>query len=152
MRMYKVFLPLLLLFTATAGATDTLQYATANGAIDGYDPVSYFTDDEAKRGSPDITAAWNGATWHFASVENRDAFTENPEKFAPQYGGFCALGMAHGGDVPTNPEAWTIWDGKLYLNMIKEVSITWRYNPDKLIERADLKWDAMNASEDDAEE
>ena len=55
--------------------------------------------------------------------------------------------MAHGGDVPTNPEAWTIWEGKLYLNMIKEVSITWRYNRDKLIERANLKWDAMNAAE-----
>jgi hypothetical protein len=53
MRMYKIFLPLLLLFTATSGAADTLQYATANGAIDGYDPVSYFTDGAAKRGSPD---------------------------------------------------------------------------------------------------
>ena len=152
MRMYKIFLPLLLLFTATSGAADTLQYATANGAIDGYDPVSYFTDGAAKRGSPDITAEWNGATWRFTSVEKRDAFKENPERFAPQYGGFCALGMAHGGDVPTNPQAWTIWNDKLYLNMIKEVSITWRYNPDKLIERADVKWDAMNAPKDGGEE
>jgi hypothetical protein len=82
----------------------------------------------------------------------RGAFKGNPEKFAPQYGGFCALGMAHGGDVPTNPQAWTIWNDKLYLNMIKEVSITWRYNPDKLIERADVKWDAMNAPKDGGEE
>jgi hypothetical protein len=71
-------------------------------------------------------------------------FIEDPEKFAPQYGGYCALGMAHGGNVPTNPAAWTIHDGKLYLNMIEEVTITWRYNPDKLISRANLKWKARN--------
>jgi YHS domain-containing protein len=151
MNKYKALLLLSLLIAATAGAADTLQYATSNGAIDGYDPVSYFTDGAAQRGSPDITAEWNGATWRFTSVGNRDAFKDDPEKYAPQYGGFCALGMAHGGDVPTNPEAWTIWEGKLYLNMIKEVSVTWRYNPDKLIERADVKWEAMNAPEDSAE-
>lgn len=137
------------LLVATGEAADTLQYATADGAIDGYDPVSYFMDERAERGSPDITAEWNGAVWHFASKEHHDAFVENPENYAPQYGGFCALGMAHGGDVPTNPEAWTIYEGKLYLNMIKEVSITWRYNPEKLIPRADAKWKAMNTAVED---
>ncbi len=144
MTRHKALLLISFLVAATSGAADTLQYATETGAIDGYDPVSYFTDDQAERGSPDITTEWNGAVWRFTTEEHRDAFTENPKKYAPQYGGFCALGMAHGGDVPTNPEAWTIWEGKLYLNMIKEVSITWRYTPDKLIERADLKWEAMN--------
>jgi hypothetical protein len=52
--------------------------------------------------------------------------------------------MAHGGDVPTDPTAWTIWEDKLYLNMIHEVTTTWRYNPDRLIERASIKWQAMN--------
>lgn len=150
MKTHNAFLAFLLLFAATSGAAETLQYTTANGAIDGYDPVSYFTEGQAKRGSPDITTAWNGATWRFTSAANRDAFAENPEKFAPQYGGFCALGMAHGGNVPTNPEAWTIWEDKLYFNMIKEVSITWRYNPDKLVERANLKWEAMNESQNDS--
>jgi hypothetical protein len=147
--MTSVRIPLLvsiLLFAANSGA-DTLQYITENGAIDGYDPVSYFTEDAAERGLPDITAEWNGAVWHFTSAANRDLFTGNPDKYAPQYGGFCALGMAHGGDVPTDPEAWTIWEGKLYLNMIKDVSITWRYNPDKLTERADVKWNALNATQ-----
>lgn len=126
------------------GMADTLQYSTENGAIDGYDPVSYFADGRAERGSADITAEWNGAVWRFASDAHRRLFVENPEKYAPQYGGYCALGMAHGGDVPTNPEAWTIHEGKLYLNMIEEVTITWRYNPDKLIQRANLKWQAMH--------
>jgi hypothetical protein len=145
MKLNTIMLIIFLLFTATTSAADTLQYSTENGAIDGYDPVSYFTENQPERGSPDITAEWNGAVWHFRTVEHRDAFVRNPESYAPQYGGFCALGMAHGGDVPTNPEAWTIWNGKLYLNMIKEVSVTWRYNPDKLIVRADKKWEAMNA-------
>jgi len=144
MNLLKTALIISFVFTSGSSTADTLQYSTGNGAIDGYDPVSYFTNDRAERGSPDITAEWNGAVWHFTSDAHHKSFIANPEKYAPQYGGFCALGMAHGGDVPTNPEAWTIHDGKLYLNMIEEVSITWRYNPDRLIERADLKWKTMN--------
>jgi hypothetical protein len=147
MTRYKALLLLSFLIAATTSAADTLQYSTENGAIDGYDPVSYFTNDQAERGSPDITTEWNDAVWRFTTTAHRDTFIEDPEKYAPQYGGFCALGMAHGGGVPTNPEAWTIWEGKLYLNMIKDVSITWRYTPDKLIERADLKWEVMNKSD-----
>ena len=134
-----------LLATATVNA-DTLQYATDQGALNGYDTVSYFTDSRSELGNPEITAEWNGVEWRFASLEHRDAFVANPQKYAPEYGGFCALGMAHGGDVPTNPEAWTIWNGKLYLNMINEVRTTWLYNPDKLIERADQKWQEMNVA------
>jgi len=146
MRILTKALGLALVLTLSTSLAETLQYSTDNGAIDGYDPVSYFVDGRAERGSADIVAEWNGAVWHFASEAHRDMFVEDPEKFAPQYGGFCALGMAHGGDVPPDPEAWTIYEGKLYLNMIKEVTITWRYNPDKLIERADLKWQAMNGN------
>ncbi|MDA0705896.1 MAG: YHS domain-containing (seleno)protein [Proteobacteria bacterium] len=140
----KAVLLISFLLAATASVADTLQYTTENGAIDGFDPVSYFSEGKPERGSPDITTEWNGAVWHFTTVDHRDAFLLDPTKYAPQYGGFCALGMAHGGDVPTDPEAWTMWKGKLYLNMITEVSTTWRYNPDKLIERADKKWEAMN--------
>jgi hypothetical protein len=144
MNILKIALILFFVFTFSTSSADTLQYSTENGAIDGYDPVSYFTNNQAERGSADITTQWNNAVWHFTSDAHRELFIANPEKYAPQYGGFCALGMAHGGDVPTNPEAWTIHEGKLYLNMIEEVSTTWRYSPDKLIVRADLKWKAMN--------
>ena len=74
---------------------DTLQYATENGAIDGYDPVAYFDDGQPERGSPDITATWNGAEWHFTIIEHRDAFVASPEKYAPQYGGYRAPCRAH---------------------------------------------------------
>jgi hypothetical protein len=142
--LYKALVFALVLISSTSMA-DTLQYSTENGAIDGYDPVSYFVDGRAERGSVEITAEWNGAVWRFASIAHRSMFIEDPQQFAPQYGGFCALGMAHGGDVPTNPEAWTIHEGKLYLNMIEEVTTTWRYNPNKLIERANLKWKALHS-------
>jgi len=145
--MNKILLVLSFLLAATTVDADTLQYATDRGAIDGYDTVSYFTNGRPERGNPNITAEWNGVEWHFVSQEHRDAFIENPQKYAPEYGGFCALGMAHGGGVPTNPEAWTIWNSKLYLNMIDEVRTTWLYSPDKLIERADRKWQAMNSVE-----
>ena len=145
--MNKILLVLSFLLAATTVDADTLQYATDRGAIDGYDTVSYFTNGRPERGNPNITAEWNGVEWHFASQENRDAFIKDPKQYAPEYGGFCALGMAHGGDVPTDPEAWTIWNGKLYLNMIDEVRTTWLYSPDKLIERADRKWQAMNSVE-----
>ena len=146
MNMIKILMLLSFLFAAGSVLADTSQYTTDNGAIDGYDPVSYFTEGQAERGSTDITAQWNDSTWHFTSEEHRAAFVANPEKYAPQYGGFCALGMAHGGDVPTDPTAWTIWEDKLYLNMINEVTTTWRYSPDRLIERANIKWQAMNAA------
>ena len=145
MTRYKSLSIIAFLFAASQSHADTLQYSTENGAIDGYDPVSYFTKGRAEPGSPDIAARWNGAEWRFTTTAHRDAFIADPEKYAPQYGGFCALGMAHGGDVPTDPEAWTIWEDKLYLNMIKEVSITWRYNPDKLVQRANVKWRAINS-------
>ena len=145
MTTFRILLMYSMLIAATTSAADTLQYSTENGAIDGYDPVSYFSDNKAERGSLDISTEWNGTVWRFTTTAHRDAFIEDPQKYAPQYGGYCALGMAHGGGVPTDPEAWTIWEGKLYLNMIKEVSITWRYTPDKLIERADQKWEAMNS-------
>ena len=139
-----MLLALILSFSAITSQADTLQYATANGAIDGYDPVAYFTDGAASKGSPDITTTWNGAEWRFTSEAHRDAFIADPEKYAPQYGGFCALGMAHGGAVPTDPTAWTIYEDQLYLNMIPAVTITWRYNPDKLVPRADENWAAAN--------
>ncbi len=147
---YK-FLLLSSLLLAAAASADTLPYATDNGTIDRYDPVPYFTDGKAQRGSPEITVDWTGATWRFTSVEHRDAFVENPEKYAPQYGGYCAFGLAHGSDVPTNLKAWTIWEGKLNLKTIEEVTATWRYNPHKLIERADLKWAALNAPKNETE-
>jgi YHS domain-containing protein len=85
-------------------------------AIKGYDPVAYFTQNAAVKGSEEFSYSWLGATWQFASAENRDLFAADPVKYAPQYGGLCADGVSFG-TVTTNidPKAWRIIEGKLYL-------------------------------------
>jgi hypothetical protein len=95
-----------------------------NVAIQGYDPVAYFTEGQARKGRKEHSHRWLGAVWRFSSEKHRNLFVANPQTYAPQYGGHCATGLAiHGGltrDI--NPEAWTIVDGKLYLNYSKETN------------------------------
>lgn len=96
------------------------QYVDASGhAVSGFDVVSYFDGGQPAPGRADITAEWNGATWAFASEENRDRFLADPEAFAPAYDGHCAFGVAKGGKVPGDPQLWRIVDGTLYLNLQK---------------------------------
>jgi YHS domain-containing protein len=111
------------------------QYVDATGfAASGYDVVSYFDLPQSEVGQPQqsplpgqssITAEYNGATFAFSSVENRDRFVADPAAFAPQYDGHCAYGVAKGGKVPGNPTLWRIVDGKLYLNITKNVVGFW---------------------------
>jgi hypothetical protein len=100
---------------AIAGEVNTGYFG--NVAIKGYDPVAYFTEQRAVKGDEGISQSWLGADWKFVSEKHKNLFTENPVKFAPQYGGFCADGIAYG-DFTTNidPQAWRIIEGKLYLN------------------------------------
>lgn len=116
-------------------------YQTSSGtAIDGTDAVAYFTEGRPVAGSPDITYEWNGAEWRFSSTENRAKFVANPERFAPQYGGFCAWAMAQGKQAPTEPEAWRIVDGKLYLNYNKSIQERWVADIPGNIAAADRNW------------
>ena len=85
-------------------------------AAHGHDVVAYFTDGQPTPGSPSYTHTWNGATWQFASAEHRDTFAANPERYAPQFGGYCALGRAMGVSVNGSPKRWRIEEGKLFLN------------------------------------
>jgi YHS domain-containing protein len=104
-----------------------------NVAIKGYDTVAYFTQHEAVEGSPQFTYDWLGATWQFASAENRDLFAKEPAKYAPQYGGYCADGVSFG-TVTTNidPKAWRIIDGKLYISYDPGAAEGFEKNPSKL--------------------
>ena len=103
--------------TALAEAREINTGYFGNVAIKGYDPVAYFTQQKAVQGSGGISHTWLGAEWKFSSNEHRSLFVADPIKYAPQYGGYCAGGLAYG-DSTTNidPEAWKIIDGKLYLN------------------------------------
>ena len=109
-------------------------------AINGYDPVAYFTRGEPVEGSPDHTFRWRGTTWRFASTANRDTFAAAPERYAPQYGGFCAFAMAQGQRIKTDPAAFSIVDDKLYLNYDRQIRKRWEADRDDLIEAADERW------------
>ena len=87
-------------------------------SIGGYDPVAYFTDGKPVQGKPEFEQLWRRSRWRFVSAEHRDLFTRDPKHYAPQYDGYCAMGISEGGAAhkhTVDPEAWAIVDGKLYL-------------------------------------
>jgi len=109
-------------------------------AIDGTDPVAYFTEGRPVEGDSSIAHEWNGATWHFASEENRALFAADPERYAPQYGGYCAWAVSQGYTASTDPEAWKIVDGRLYLNYSLSVQDTWATDIPGHIAAGDANW------------
>lgn len=144
------FLCLLILLGSCAKNTDHNTSAneqpaseifhTEAGAIGGYDPVSYFREGRAVKGDEKYSEEWKDVMWHFSNLENLQAFKADPEKFAPQYGGYCAFGTAQGHKAPTQPDAWRIIDGKLYFNYNKEVQVKWLENQEQFIKTADKNW------------
>ncbi len=114
-------------------------------AINGYDPVAYFTAGEPTEGSTDHSTEWNGSKWLFSNAENKTSFEATPEKFAPQYGGYCAYAVSKGYTASTQPDAWTIHEGKLYLNYNKAVRLLWSQDIPGHISSADGNWpDVLN--------
>ncbi len=109
-------------------------------AVGGYDPVAYFTEHKPVQGKADITYSWKGATWRFASAQNRDAFKAAPEKYAPQYGGYCAYAVAKGATAKGDPTAWSIVHGKLYLNVSASVQKIWEKDIPGYIKAAEKNW------------
>jgi YHS domain-containing protein len=109
-------------------------------AINGYDTVAYITEGKPVEGSDAYTHSWKGVTWRFASAENKALFEANPEKYAPQYGGFCAYAVAKGSTAKTEPDAFTVVDNKLYLNYDKNVQSLWEGDIPKFIEDGDKNW------------
>jgi YHS domain-containing protein len=124
-----------------AALADKVNQSFLGGvAIEGTDPVAYFTDGKPVAGSEDITVEWHGATWRFASAENRAKFEADPEKYAPAYGGYCAWAVSQGYTAGIDPEAWRIVDGTLYLNYNKSVQQRWAQDVPGNIEKADANW------------
>jgi YHS domain-containing protein len=122
-----------------ANAFDKI-YTDDDLAIDGYDPVAYFTEGRAVEGDEAFEATYEGATWRFSSAANRDAFAADPMKYAPQYGGYCAYAVSEGYTASIDPDAWSIVDGKLYLNYSKSIQNRWQKNRDERIANADANW------------
>ncbi|MBW4709628.1 hypothetical protein KX928_17720 [Roseobacter sp. YSTF-M11] len=126
------------------------QYVDPTGyAVSGYDVVSYFDLEQAPIGADqpkaipgdkDITATYNGATFAFSTEENRTTFLNDPEKYVPQYDGHCAYGVAQGGKVPGNPNLWRILDGKLYLNITRNVVGFWEEDIPGNLQLSEANW------------
>ncbi len=125
---------------AAAAEKDPIFATRGDLAIRGYDPVAYFTEGEAVKGRKEFTLGWQGADWRFASEENRNLFADDPEKYAPQYGGYCAWAVSRNYTAPTDPDAFTVVGDKLYLNYNRKIMEQWLEDRDANIESADGNW------------
>lgn len=112
-----------------------------NIAIKGFDAVAYFNENLPKQGKTEFVHEWNGAKWQFSNAENRDLFAKSPEKYAPQFGGYCSWAVSHGYTADGDPNAWKIVNGKLYLNYSPKVKEMWEKEQDKLIEDGKKNWE-----------
>ena len=119
---------------------DTPAQGRGDVAIRGYDTVAYFTQAKAVPGSSAFVTEWMGAKWRFASQQHLDRFKASPAQYAPQYGGYCAYGVSQGYLVKVDPEAWSVIDGKLYLNYDGKVQAVWKKDAARYIDLADRKF------------
>jgi YHS domain-containing protein len=131
-----------LLLTASAWAGDFFEKGGV--ALRGYDAVAYFKDNKPVQGAAEYKAEYKGSTFLFSSAANRDAFAADPSKYAPQYGGWCAYGTAGGYKAATDPAAFSVIGGKLYLNYNQDVRKQWSRDTPGFIAKADRNWPAVS--------
>jgi YHS domain-containing protein len=117
-----------------------LTLAGAPLAIHGYDPVAYFSDGRAVRGRSEHIVAHGGAAYQFANAENKARFEKEPQRYLPQYGGFCAYGVALGAKFDGDPEVFRLVDGKLYLNLNPGIQKKWEEDVTANLRKADQNW------------
>ncbi len=142
-------------FSLIAGAAPTVAGTSVNTgyfggvAIDGYDPVAYFTDNRAEKGLEQYSYDWLGTPWHFANDQHRELFKSDPVKYAPQYGGYCAGEVAGSGSTTVNidPQAFKIIDGKLYLTYDKAHTAEFAASAGDM-SRANTNWPKLKAELD----
>ncbi len=142
------YFPMLFLFllgqAAFAAAPESAINADSDGvALKGYDAVAYFQDSKAVKGTKEFEFSWMGAKWRFASAANRDLFSMAPEKYAPQFGGYCAYGVSQNHLAPIDPKVFTVLNGKLYLNYDAEVGKLFSKDIQALIQQADQNWPGL---------
>lgn len=136
--------PMLILPAPAAAEPPVYTDLFSDVAVQGYDPVAYFKDGQPGKGSKDFTAEYKGATFRFVSADNRDAFLGDPEKYAPQYGGYCAWAVSQGYHAKGDARFWKIVDGKLYLNYNGAVQEKWEGDIPGFIAKADEAWPDLN--------
>lgn len=132
------------MFATSVYAGDIVNVSGASGvALDGYDPVAFFVEKTPMNGDPGISASYNGAKYFFASKEHKTAFEADPGKYAPQFGGYCAFGVAEGALFPVDINTWQIRDGKLYLNLNPAVLKLFNKDTAGYIAKAEKNWPGL---------
>jgi len=127
--------------TATPASAQAAPVYLARGlAVGGYDPVAYFTENKPVEGNPAITLEHGGAKYQFASEANRETFKKEPDKYAPQYGGYCAWAVSQGYTAHGDPNAWSISNGKLFLNYNQSIRSTWAQDIPGNVTKGDANW------------
>ncbi|MBM3753288.1 MAG: hypothetical protein FJW38_04845 [Acidobacteria bacterium] len=142
-----MFRRIFLMLGAAALAKDPVSpvFADDKGvAIRGYDPVAFFTQGAPAKGKPVFVHNYKEATFRFVSAANRDLFVADPAKYAPQFGGYCAWAVGNGYTAPTDPNAWKIVDGKLYLNYNSSIQQKWSERMAELIQSGDKNWPTLH--------
>ncbi|SHI04852.1 YHS domain-containing (seleno)protein [Marivita hallyeonensis] len=129
-----------LFFARPALAREPEIYQEGGVAIDGSDPVGYFTNNGPVAGSSSVTVNYKGATWRFADQASADAFQSNPTAYEPAFGGYCAFAASRGYLAPTTPEAWTIYEDKLYLNANLRARELWLQDIPGNIAKGNANW------------
>lgn len=122
------------------GSTSPVNVDAQGLALRGYDPVAYFEGGKPTRGTEKLSASYGGARYLFASESHRKLFLANPNKYIPQYGGFCAVGTSYGEKVDVDPETGKIVNGNLYLNNGPKAQEIFDHDTPNTISRANLKW------------
>jgi len=128
---------------ALAGEAPVYTGTFSNTAVGGYDSVAYFTEHKPVKGDKRFVHSWQGAEWRFVSAENRDRFAATPERYAPQFGGYCAWAVSQGYTASGDPQFWKIVDDKLYLNYDAGVQRKWEQDIPGFIARARQNWPAV---------
>ena len=129
--------------TSFAKEKDVYTSFWGNKAVSGYDTVAYFTEGKPVKGDSKFTYKYKGANWLFSSAKNLELFKNDPEKYAPQYGGYCSWAVSQGYTASTDPEQWYIQDGKLYLNYDASVQKDWLKDKDNFIQLANKNWPSV---------
>lgn len=141
---YRAAAGFLCLAAIAAERVDSVNKDSAGLAIKGYDAVAYFTQSKPVKGTASFTHHWNGAEWRFESQADLDLFKANPEKYAPQYGGYCAWAVSNNYTANIDPTAWRIVEGKLYLNYNASVQKKWAAELEARIAAADRNWGGLH--------
>lgn len=121
-------------------SSDTNGNAHSTTGVAGYDPVAYFTDSKPVRGNGHHVTVFDGVTYLLATEDHQREFEANPERYVPAYGGYCAFGVSVEKKFVGDPEVWKIVDGKLYLNLDKEIQGQWEQDVPGYIRKADANW------------